>query len=115
MEINTRQVEGVAILDLEGKVIGRDSLQLKQAIDDVIASSAGAPKLLFNLGGVTMMDSSGVGTLIGAHLSVARKGGRIGVINVGSNIRSLLVMARIITVLQHFNSEEEAIKSLQSP
>ena len=114
MEIRTRQVEEVTVFDIEGRVIGRESVQLKQAIDDVITSSASAPKLLLNLADVSMMDSSGVGTLVGAHLSVGRKGGRIGVVNVGTNIRSLLVMARIITVLEHFDSEEEAIKALQS-
>ena len=114
MQVNIREKEGVVIFDLEGKIIGSDSVELKKVIDERIVASSGAPKFLFNLSGVSMVDSSGLGALIGSHLSVARKGGRIGVINVSTGIRNLLVMARLITVLERFESEAEAIKSLTS-
>lgn len=59
------------------------------------------------------MDSSGIGTLIGLHVSVARKNGRIGVINVSNTINNLLVIGRLITIFEHFDSEDEAISALQ--
>ena len=112
--MNIRNPAGVVILDLKGKIIGNDSVELKRIIDEQMAAATDAPKLLFNLSGVSMMDSSGLGTLIGAQLSVGRRNGRIGVIHLGHQIRSLLVMAKLITVLERFESEEEAIQSLSS-
>ena len=114
MQVNIRKTEGVVLFDLSGKIIGNDSVELKKMIDEQIAAATDAPKLLFNLSAVSMMDSSGLGTLVGAHLSVGRKNGRIGVINIAKNISNLLVMAKLITVLERFESEAEAIERLRS-
>ncbi len=114
MKLDMRRTEGVIIFQLDGKIVDTDSLKLKKMVDEYIASSHEAPKLLLDLSGVSMMDSSGLGTLIGAHLSIRRKGGRMGVINVGTNIRNLLVMAKLTTVLEHLDSEAEAIESFRS-
>ena len=114
MQVTIRKREGVVIFDLSGKIIGNDSVELKKMIDEQIAAATDAPKLLFNLSAVSLMDSSGLGTLIVAHLSVSRKNGRIGVIHLSTGIRNLLVMAKLITVLEYFASEAEAIQSLRS-
>ena len=114
MDLNTRTNQGIAVFDLGGRIIGGDSVELKKAIDEAIANAGDAPKLIFNLAELSMMDSSGLGTIIGAHVSVARKGGRIGVISVGAGIRNMLVMAKLITVLEHFDSEDQAVEGLKS-
>ena len=72
------------------------------------------PKLLINFADVSMMDSSGLGTLMGVHVSIAKKGGRIGVINVGTNIKNLIVRSRLISTFEHFDSENEAVSALAS-
>ena len=61
------------------------------------------------------MDSSGLGSLVGLHVSIARKRGRVGLYNVGLSINNLLVAGRLITIFEHFDSEEEAIAALSSP
>ena len=78
MNLDVRRVEGIIVFDLDGKIIGRDSVKLQETIDEYIASSLETPKLLFNLSGVSMMDSSGFGVLISAQSAVKRKEGRIG-------------------------------------
>ena len=103
MQVDICEEEGVIVFDLEGRIIGRHSVEMKEAIDQYIRGSTDVPKLLFNLSEVPMIDSSGLGTLLAAHVSVRRDGGRIGVIHVGDHIRNLLVMARIIAVLEHFD------------
>jgi anti-anti-sigma factor len=86
---------------------------LRKEIVVILAGAAESPKFLFDFADVSRMDSSGLGTLVGLHVSVARKGGRIGVINVGTGINNLLVMGRLITIFEHFDSEDEAITALQ--
>ena len=114
MRVNIHEKEGIVIFELEGKITIGESVDLKRLVDEQIAASGSAPKLLFNLDRVSALDSSGLGVLIAAHLSVGRKEGRIGVINISANIRNLLVMAKLIAVLEHFDSEEQAIDSLRS-
>lgn len=113
MKVNIRKTKDVVILDLRGKVTGGDGMQIQEWISQQIATS-GAPKFLLNLADVSMMDSIGLGALVDAHCSAKGKGGRIGVINVGKNIRNLLVITRLIIVLEHFDSEVRAVESLSA-
>ena len=82
--------------------------ELRQVIEEQLKDAPGSPKFLFDFADVSRMDSSGLGTLIGLHVSVARQGGRIGVINVSNNINNLLVIGRLITIFEHFDSENDA-------
>lgn len=69
--------------------------------------------MTFRFHDVKMMDSSGLGTLMEVHMSVTQKGGRIGIINVGTHINNLLVMSHLISHFEHFDSENEAILALR--
>ena len=113
MQLSTRQKNGITVFELSGKIIGKDGATLRSAVSEVIANSTTAPKLLFDLSNATMMDSSGLGALAGVRVSIAREGGRIGVI-IGSKIRNLLVMAKLITVFESFETEAEALQGLSA-
>ena len=112
MTVDVSQRDSVIILKLSGRIIGTAGGELRKVINEQLESASGAPKFLFDFADVSMMDSSGLGTLVGTHVSIARKGGRIGVINVGTNIKNLIVMGRLITIFEHFDSEDEAIAGL---
>ena len=112
MEINVRHRDDVIILKPGGKIIGAAVSDLRKTIDQQLANVSEAPKLLIDFDDVSMLDSSGLGTLMGTHISIARKGGRIAVINVGNNIKNLIVRSRLISTFEHFHSEDEAIAEL---
>ena len=58
LSIATRQLDGVTILDLSGRItLGEGSVQLRDAIRDLI--SKGSKSILLNLGDVNYIDSSG--------------------------------------------------------
>ena len=113
MKVNIRRTDDVVIFDFQGKIIGNDGIQIQEWVAEQIATS-GTSKLLFNLADVSMMDSIGLGALVDAHCSAQGKGGRIGVINVGKNVRNLLVITKLIMVLEYFDSEARAVASLSS-
>ena len=48
------------------------------------------------------------------YISVTRKGGRVGIVNVGAHINNLLVMSHLISHFEHFDSENEAILALRN-
>ena len=109
MECNVRERDGVIIIELSGRIIGSASGTLRKAIDGQLANASEGVKLLFDFAHVSAMDSSGLGTMMATHLSIARQGGRIGIINVGANIKNLIIRSRLITTLEHFDSEDEVI------
>lgn len=113
MDVNVETRDGVIILKLGGRIVGIAGGELRQVVDEQLKDAPASPKFLFDFADVSRMDSSGLGTLIGLHVSIARRGGRIGVINVSNNINNLLVIGRLITIFEHFDSENDAIAELQ--
>ena len=114
MNINTRQTGGVTVLDIDGRIIGSESLALKNIIDGEIDSAEdGEVKMLLNMKYVRAMDSSGLGIVIAAYTSVQRKGGRIALLHVSGSINSLIVMSKLLTIFDRYDDEEEAIQSFQ--
>jgi anti-anti-sigma factor len=112
MAVEVRQRDSVVIFALSGRIIGSAVRDLREAIDHQLAQISGPPRLLFDFGEVTLLDSSGLGTLMGMHVAIARKGGRIGVVNVGANIKNLIIRSRLISTFEHFASETDAIEAL---
>ena len=113
MDVNVETRNGVIVLETWWKNCGYCGWRARQVIEEQLQDAAESPKFLFDFADVTRMDSSGLGTLIGLHVTVARKGGRIGVINVSNSINNLLVIGRLITIFEHFDSEGEALAALQ--
>ncbi len=111
MATTIRQNDGVTVLEPNGKIMGTAVSELREVITTQI-DAADAPRLLINFEHVSMMDSSGLGTLMGAHVAAKRQGGRIGVINVGKNIKNLIVRSRLVSIFEHYDSEADAVSAL---
>ena len=72
MKASTRQVDGVTILDLSGRIKeGGDISVLRDTIEDLLGK--GQKKILLNLGDVNHIDSSGVGVLLRVLLRFATR------------------------------------------
>ena len=118
MQVNLRHKGSITILDIEGKVIGADASALKAIIDEQIqvadsqTDHGGHLNLILNMERVQMMDSSGLGVLVASYTSIQRNEGRVVLLNLGGNIRSLIVMAKLMTIFDCYNSEAEAIAGI---
>jgi anti-sigma B factor antagonist len=111
MQIAERSVGGVKILDLSGQITltkGTDQL-LKDKVHSLVHQ--GDKKILVNLGGVTMMDSAGLGELVGAYTTVARAGGSMKLVNLTKRLQDLLSITKLLTVFDAYDSEQEALAS----
>lgn len=114
MEIHVKNRDGVIVIKPIGKIIGPTSNEFRHAIIDEIKGSTESPNFVFDFAGVPRIDSVGVGALVGLHVSIAHRGGQVGVINVGKNIRNTFVIAKLVTTFKHFNSENEAVVNLRT-
>jgi anti-sigma B factor antagonist len=113
MKSKVRDVGDVRVLDLEGKItIGAGDIELRQNIDDSVA--AGRKNILLNLKGVSHIDSSGIGEMVGCFTTVARKGGKMKLLNLTQKINDILQVTQLITVFDVYDNETEALKSFKS-
>jgi anti-sigma B factor antagonist len=111
MQIQTRRQDDVAIIELAGRLTINDRPgELRDAVAQAVAD--GARHILLDLSGVRYVDSTRLGELIGAHISVSRHGGRLKLAGTPARIVELLAIAGLDGIFERFDSVDEATASL---
>ena len=104
MKASSRQVDGVTIVDLSGRItLGEGSVVLRDTVKDL--STQGNKKILLNLGDVTYIDSSGIGELVSAFTSVRNAGGELKLLNLTKKVHDLLQITKLYTVFDILDDE----------
>ena len=110
MKVTTRQVDGVTILDLSGRItLGEGSVTLRDSVRDLL--SKGQKKILLNLADVNYIDSSGIGELVSAYTTVRNQGGELKLLNLTRKVHDLLQITKLYTVFDIKDDEASAIAS----
>ena len=110
MKASTRQVDGVTIVDLSGRItLGEGSVVLRDTIKDLLGK--GQKKILLNLGDVSYIDSSGIGELVSAFTSVRNQGGELKLLNLTKKVHDLLQITKLYTVFDVKDDEATAISA----
>jgi anti-sigma B factor antagonist len=114
MTITERAVDGVRVLDVQGPIaLGTGGADL---LADKVRSllQQGEKRLVMNLAAVPYIDSAALGELVRAHATAARQGGSLKLLNVTKKLQDLLVITKLATVFELFDSEQAAVSSFQS-
>lgn len=109
MNINERMLDDVTVLDLEGNLAREENAQFRVRVTTAI--NAGARKLILNLAGVPHMDSSGLGELISCYTAMQGVSGSVKLLSPNHRLQNLLVITKLITLFETFDSEPAAIAS----
>jgi len=105
-----RKVGDITVVELKGKItIGAGDLQMREAIHAVL--NEGSRKLVVDMSGVTTIDSSGVGELVGCYTTATHKGAKMKLMNLPTKISDVLTVTQLITVFDVYPTEAEAISS----
>ncbi len=115
MKIQEQVKDGVTIVRLTGKLIsGPELMELKTAFQNLVNQDR-HKKVVLDLGGVTWMDSSGLGVIVSGHTTLRRAEGMMKILNATKKIHELFIITKLITVFETFASESEAIASFKEP
>jgi anti-sigma B factor antagonist len=110
VKIVEKEMGDVAILELKGDVLGGpDALTFEDKLKEVMAR--GKMNILLDLGKVGVMNSSGLGIIIGGYTSCRNRGGNLKIVNPTKKISSLLIITKLITVIDSFEDLDSAIAS----
>ncbi len=110
MKATNRTVENVEIISLQGKItIGSGDTQLREVISTAV--NAGKTNVLLDLSGVTTIDSSGIGELVGSYTTVTNRGGKLKLLHLPAKLNELLHVTQLITVFEVYDNEREAVAS----
>jgi anti-sigma B factor antagonist len=117
LKYDVRQTRDVTILDLNGRLSLGEALAFGPGsglvLSDTIREFAkkGQKKILLNLAGVTYVDSSGVGQLVGALTTARNQSGDIKLLKPSVHVLDLLKTTKLDGVFDIHEDETAAIQS----
>ena len=110
LEIQQHEREGIPVLSMKGRItVGKEATALRDKVAELTAS--GAKQMVFNLGGVDFIDSTGLGALVMSVTTIRKNGGNVKLVNLNKRNIELLVMTRLATAFEIFPDEQEAVNS----
>jgi anti-sigma B factor antagonist len=108
----TRELGGIAIVDLSGRIsLGDGSALLRKTVRDLL--DEGRTKIILNLGDVNYIDSSGIGELVSGFTAVRNRGGELKLLNLTKKVNDLLQLTKLFTVFEVHNDESGAVRSFR--
>ncbi len=110
MKANVRHHGKVTVVDLSGKItIGEGDVKLREAVNSLLEE--GRKNVILNLGGVSYMDSAGIGELVACYKRAVEKGSKLKLLNPSGKVQDLLILTRLQEIFDIFRDEREALAS----
>jgi len=101
------------LLRLQGELDHHSAEQIRRLVDRELGKE-GACNLILNLRGLSFMDSSGVGVILGRYRYLERLGGRMVLCNVPKTVRKVLDISGVPKIMPILTSEAGALDCLNS-
>ena len=113
MQLKEKIENGVAILSLKGELLGEpDTTTIREKIHSLVSDQV--KQVVLDLGGVSYMNSSGLGTLIAALTTVRNSGGDLRLARVEGKVQNLFVMTQLVKVFDTYETVDRALSSFKA-
>jgi anti-sigma B factor antagonist len=95
LEIQTKHVQpDIVVLEIAGRItLGRESKQLEWAVESLV--DEGRKKIIFDLAGVTNIDSTGIGIIVMSSGKLKKAGGELRVAGAAAHVEEVLKMTNV--------------------
>lgn len=111
MVLTHRNVEGVDIVALAGRLVMADVPQVRQRLLATVERGNG--KLVLDLAEVGFMDSSGLSVLVSVFKAARLKNGDVALLHLSPTVRSLIELTRLQQIFTIFEDEAAALACLR--
>ncbi|MCK4461805.1 MAG: STAS domain-containing protein [candidate division Zixibacteria bacterium] len=109
MKFEDSLLDDIVVMDVSGKIMGgEETTMFHGKLHEYINQNK--KNVVVDLSKVDWVNSVGLGMLISALTTVKNSGGRLVLANI-TKIESILTITRLISVFEHYDSREEALKS----
>lgn len=109
LKLNLKEAEGVTVVYCNGRIVfGDEATILRDKVKELLQEHK---QIVLNLGGVSYIDSGGLGTLVGLYTSARGAKADIKLANLTQRVRDQLQITKLVTVFESFDSEDMAIRS----
>jgi anti-sigma B factor antagonist len=110
LAIEKREREGIAILDLKGRIVMGAEVS---SFRDTLRQLGELPKqnVILNMQGVDYIDSTGLGAVVMGSTAVRNGGGAVKLLNLNKRNIELLVATKLATIFEIYDNEQDAVNS----
>ena len=110
LTIEERHAGDVTVVVLTGQMLLDDGdLAFGTRISDLI--ERGCAKVVLDLGGVTYIDSSGIGMIVFQQKALKQHGGDMKLLHLNRRAETLFGMLKLLIVFERFEDEAAAVRS----
>ena len=112
LEVECRDVQqSTSVITLRGKLmLGQESAQIDMLVPELLRN--GRKNLVFDLTGVTHIDSTGIGRFINAYSTLGQAGGQMRLAGAKGAVRDSFHVTRLDTIFSFFPTVEAACEGL---
>lgn len=101
----------ILVITLSGELDHNSAEEVRVKIDDRIDRD-NIQKVVLDFSGVTFMDSSGIGAVLGRYKKLSNKGGKLCVAEPSKNVNRIFELAGLYKVIKNYNTVDEAVRCI---
>ena len=109
MQLSTRQIGDIHVIDVKGKNPGARAASMRDAVARLHAS--GHYRIVLNLAELEYMDSSALGELVSCNIRASQSGRPLKVAALTRRLKELLRVTRLATTFDAYETLDEALAS----
>lgn len=111
VEIIFDVIKNTLVAELFGELDHHAAEKARDKIDEAV-DNYGVQNLIFDFTNVSFMDSSGIGMVLGRYRKMNEMEKKIAIVSCSKAIRNILNMAGVFSLMDYYNTKEEAIAGL---
>jgi stage II sporulation protein AA (anti-sigma F factor antagonist) len=108
LQVDVYSQGDILIVHISGELDHHTSELVRNRVDQEINENH-CQHLILNLSGLSFMDSSGLGVILGRYKRITQNGGKMVISNVSPQILRLFEMAGLLKIVKFCDDEEGAL------
>ena len=111
MRYEDLDIDGVSLVIVHGDIVSDSQRRLVDHVRSLLVD--GRRQILLDLAGVRHVDSRGLGELIECYKAARDFGGDVKLLHITDRVSDLLVVTKLVSVFECFDSREAALDGFQ--
>ncbi len=112
MKFSTKELNDITVVKMEGSMLGGpEASELNGALHKLL--DAKKKQIVVDLSGVSLMNSSGLGMLIGAVTTMRNAGGDLKIASAVEKVAQVFKMTKVSNVIELHDSVKSAVESFR--
>ena len=115
LTINRKHIEpDIALLQMSGRIVlGSDSMRVEWSIANLLKENH--KKVILDLAGVTVVDSTGVGILVMCYAKMKKAGGSLRIAGVTGMVEETLKLTSVDKLIESYPTVADASRRFELP